>query len=164
LVAFGITLIPLLLEQLSESAKLLPKWIDSGSQELQALNWAASEDLPVNLRHLVTQLTERLPDELQSLAEQLVNVALETIDSVSEVVLTVVLAVYLLLEERLWNGLFKRLPLAFSFFTVQQSPAELSKLLLGQVALAFSCRFINDPGIFSIRVPFGLLFGLGVGL
>jgi len=33
------------------------------------------------------------------MAEQLVNVALETIDSVSEVVLTVVLAVYLLLDE-----------------------------------------------------------------
>lgn len=166
LVAFGITLIPLLLEQLSESAKLLPKWIDSGSQELQALNdWAASQNLPVNLRHLVTQITERLPDELQSLAEQLVNVALETIDSVSEVVLTVVLAVYLLLDgERLWNGLFKRLPSRFSL-TVQQSLQQnFQNYFLGQVALACLVGLSMTLAFLALRVPFGLLFGLGVGI
>jgi len=91
---------------------LPPKWIDSGSQEPRLFNDWASEDLPVNLRHLVTQLTERLMN-CNLLAEQPVNVALETIDSVSEVVLTVVLAVYLLLvmgndSERL----FKRFALS----------------------------------------------------
>ena len=150
---------------MSESAKLLPSWIDSGSQELQALNdWAATQDLPVNLSQLVIQVTDRLPDELQSLAEQLLTVALEAIDSVSEVVLTVVLSFYILLDgERLWNSLFKRLP-PRGLLVQQSLQQNFQNYFVGQVALACLVGFSMTLVFLVLRVPFGLLFGLGVGI
>jgi len=166
LITSGITLIPLLLEQLSESAKLLPGWIDSGSQKLQALDdWAATQNLPLNLSQLVTQLTDRLPDELQSLAEELFTLAFEAIDSVSEIVLTVVLTFYLLLDgERLWNDLFQRLPSRFGQVVQQSLQQNFQNYLLGQVALAVLVGCSMTLVFVSLKVPFGLLFGLGVGI
>lgn len=166
LVTFGITVIPIFLEQLSEGAKLLPNWIDSGSQKLQALDdWAATWNLPVNFSQLVIQLTDRLPDELESLAEQLLTLALGTIDSVSEVVLTAVLACYLLLDgERLWNGLFQRLPSRFGPAVQHSLHQNFQNYFIGQVALAVLVGFSMTLVFLGLRVPFGLLFGLGVGI
>ena len=166
LVALGITLIPILVEQLTEGAKLLPHWIDTGNEKLQALNdWAANQNLPVNLSHLLRQLTDRLPDELQSLSEELLNLALGTIDSVSEGILTIVLSFYLLLDgQRIWNGLFKRLPLRFGLTLQQSIQHNFQNYLLGQVALAALVGFSMTAGFLAIRVPFGLLFGLGIGI
>ena len=79
--------------------------------------------------------------------------------------LTVVLAVYLLVDgERLWNGLFKRLPSRFSL-TVQQSLQQnFQNYFLGQVALACLVGLSMTLAFLALRVPFGLLFGLGVGI
>jgi predicted PurR-regulated permease PerM len=166
LVAFGITLIPILIEQLSESAKLLPSWIDAGTQELQTINdWVGNQNLPINLSHLVTQLTDRLPDELQSLSEELLSLALGTIDSVSEVILTVVLSFYLLLDgQRIWNGLFGRLPSRFGQILQKSLQQNFQNYFLGQVALAALVGFAMTLAFLALRVPFGLLFGLGVGI
>lgn len=166
LIASGITFIPLLLEQLSQSAKLLPSWIDSGSQELQTLDdWAAARNLSINLSQLATQLSDRLPDELQSLAEELFTLAFEAVDSVSEIALTVVLTFYLLLDgERLWNELFQRLPPRFSQVVQPALQQNFQNYLLGQVALAVLVGCAMTVVFLSLKVPFGLLFGLGVGI
>lgn len=166
LTTFGVTLIPIFLQQLSQSIQLLPSWIDSGNQELQVLNdWVSDQSLPINLTQLVTQLTDRLPDELQSLAEQLFAIALETLDSVSEVILTVVLALYLLLDgEKLWNGIFQRLPSGFSSFLQHSLQQNFQNYFIGQVALAALVGFSMTVAFLILKVPFGLLFGLGVGI
>lgn len=166
LVTFGITLIPILLEQFSEGAKLLPKWIDAGSQKLQALSdWAVNQNLPIDLSHLFTQLTERLPDELQSFSEELLNLALGTIDSVSEAILTIVLSFYLLLDgERIWNGLLRRLPSRLGLILQQSLQQNFQNYLIGQVALAALVGLAMTGAFLALRVPFGLLFGLGIGI
>jgi predicted PurR-regulated permease PerM len=44
LVALAITLVPFLLEEFNEIAKLIPQWIDSGSQQLQSVHeWAVRQ-------------------------------------------------------------------------------------------------------------------------
>lgn len=166
LFAFGITIIPILVEQLRESANLLPDWIDSGTQKLQALDdWAAAYNLPIDLSQLAVQLTDRLPDELESLTEQLFTLALGAVDSVSEVVLTVVVGFYLLLDgERIWNGLFRRLPSRFGPLVQQSLQHNFQNYFIGQVALAALVGFSMTLVFLSLRVPFGLLFGLGVGI
>lgn len=166
LVTLGITLVPILLEQLSQSAQLLPNWIDSGSQEIKALdNWATARNLPFNFSQLLTQLTDRLPDELQSLGEELFTLALGTIDSVSEAVLTVVLAFYLLLEgERIWNSLFQRLPARFGIPIQQSFQQNFQNYFIGQVALAALVGFSMTTTFLVLRVPFGLIFGMGIGI
>lgn len=166
LVTFGITVIPLLLEQLSESAKLLPCWIDAGTQELQALNrWAETQNLPIDLSHLVTQLTDRLPEELQSLGEELLSLTLGAIDNVSELILTVVLTFYLLLDgERIWKGAFRLLPSRFSLTLQQSLQQNFQNYFIGQIALAALVGLAMTLAFLALRVPFGLLFGLGVGI
>jgi predicted PurR-regulated permease PerM len=165
LATFGITLIPILIEQLSEGAKLLPQWIDAGSQKLQAIaQWAADRNWPIDLSHLLMQLGDRLPDELQSLSEEFLNLALETVDSVSEAVLTVVLAFYLLLDgDRLWNSIFQRLPPRIGMILQKSLQQNFQNYFIGQVALAALVGVAMTSTFLALRVPFGLLFGLGVG-
>jgi len=57
---FGITLIPLLLEQLSKVLNSCPSGLILAAKNSRLLMIGCVGDLPVNLRHLVTQLTERL--------------------------------------------------------------------------------------------------------
>jgi predicted PurR-regulated permease PerM len=55
-VALTLTLVPLILQQLNELANFLPSWIDSGTQQLQAFqNWAATQQLPVNLKGILSR-------------------------------------------------------------------------------------------------------------
>jgi predicted PurR-regulated permease PerM len=165
LTALGITLIPLLMEELSEGASLLPQWIDAGTEKLQALNhWVEAQKLPFDFSHLTTQLSDRLPDELQSIAEELLTLFVGTIDSVSEAILTVVLAFYLLLDaERLWIGIFGRLPSRWSIPLQQSIGQNFQNYLIGQVALAALVGTAMTLAFLALQVPFGLLFGLGIG-
>jgi predicted PurR-regulated permease PerM len=166
LLALGVTIIPIVLAQFHEIAKLVPQWISSSSQELQILDdWAISRRLPVDLGQLVNQLTDRLPDELQYLADQFFNLAVDTIDSLSEVVLTVVLTFYLLIDgERLWDGVAQRSPSSFSPQVRQALQQNFQNYFIGQIALASLVGFSMTLMFLVLRVHFGLLFGLTVGV
>jgi predicted PurR-regulated permease PerM len=166
LVGLGITLIPLFLEELNESAKLLPQWIDSGSEKLHTVDdWAASRSLPINFTELASQITARLPEELESLAQGLLGVALGAIDSVSEVIVTVVISFYFLLDgERIWKGVIKRLPPRFGIALQQSLRQNFQNYFIGQVALAVIVGIAMTLVFLFLDVPFGSIFGLGVGI
>lgn len=166
LVALAITLVPFLVEEFNEIAKLIPQWIDSGSQQLQNVHeWAVSQNLPINLSQLVTQLKNRLPDELEYFADKVFSLALNTIDSVSEVLLTVVLTFYLLLDgERLWNGIFEKLPDKFATQMQQAVQQNFQNYFIGQIALASIMGLSMTVMFLVLRVPFSLVFGLIVGI
>ncbi|MBE9018702.1 AI-2E family transporter [Chroococcidiopsidales cyanobacterium LEGE 13417] len=164
-IALGITLIPLLVEELSEGARLLPQWIDAGTAKLKMIDtWVETQQLPFDLTHLTTQVSDRLPDELQFLGEELVMLIIGTIDSVSEAILTVVLTFYLLLDgERLWRGVFGRLPSRWSIPLQRSLQQNFQNYLIGQVALAALVGTDMTLAFVALGVPFGLLFGLGIG-
>ncbi len=166
LITLSITLVPLLLEQFNESLLLLPKWIDSGTQELKTLNdWAAARNLPINFNHLVTQLTERLPNELQTIAEHLVNLAIGAVDSVSEVVLTIVLSFYLLLDgERIWVYFFKWLPPQVAIAIQKSLQQNFQNYFVAQIALACLVGVAMTTTFLVLKVPFGLIFGLAIAV
>ncbi len=164
LVAFGITLVPLLFKEFSDVAKFLPDWLAAGKQQFQVLNdWADRQNLPVDLSQSLARLAERLPNEIQSLTEQTLSVALEAVDSVSDVFLIAVLTFYLLLDgERLWRGIFQRLPSSLS--VLQQSlPENFQNYFVGQVALATLVGTAMTLVFLVLKIPFGLLFGVGIG-
>jgi predicted PurR-regulated permease PerM len=166
LVALTITLVPLVLEQFNEITKLFPDWIDSTHQRFQILDdWAMRRRLPVHLSQWGTQLAGRLPDEFDYLADKILSLALDTIDSLSEAMLTVVLAFYLLLDgERIWEGLFQRLPPSFGPQMKQSLQQNFQNYFLGQIALASLVGFSMTLVFLVLKVPFGLLFGVGIGL
>jgi len=166
LVALGITLVPIVLEQFNDIAKLLPQWIDSSEEKLQSLNnWAFSHQLKVNFSQILTQITQGLPDELEYLSDKLLGIIIDTIDSISEALITVVLTFYLLLDgPRLWEEIFKKLPGTFAGRVSQSIQQNFQNYLIGQVSLALLMGVSETVMFLVFQVQFALLFGLGVGL
>jgi len=166
LASLGTILVPIILEQFNEITKVFPDWIDSTQQQLQVLDdWAVRRRLPVHLSQWVSQLIHRLPNEFQYLADKIFSVALNTIDSISEAMLTIVLSFYLLLDgERLWDGLFQRLPSSFAPQVQKSIQQNFQNYFIGQIALASLVGLSMTLVFLVLKVPFGLLFGLAVGL
>ncbi|MBW4643262.1 MAG: AI-2E family transporter [Goleter apudmare HA4340-LM2] len=166
LIALGVILLPIILEQFNEMAKLLPQWIDSSEQKLQILNdWAFGQRLTVNLGQLLTQITNRLPDELEFLSDKLLSIIIDTIDSISEGLVTIVLTFYFLLDgPRIWEIIFKKLPWSVSQKISKSIQQNFQNYLIGQVSLALLMGFSQTLMFFAFQIQFALLFGLGVGV
>jgi len=166
LLALGVTLVPLVLTQAQQLVVRLPEWIDSGRYQLMLLNeWAENQGFPLNLDALVGQINDRLKGQLQAIAGQVLNLAVVTVTSLVDFLLTMILTFWLLQHgDRLWLSLIEWLParirqpfsetlrLSFqNFFIVQ--------LIYGT---CMACTLI--PTFFWLKVPFGLLFGLTIGI
>lgn len=164
--ALGITLVPIVLVQFHEMVQQLPQWIDSNEQKLQILNdWAINHSLKVNFSQIFTQITDRLPNELEFLGDKIFSVILDAIDSISEALITIVLTFYLLADgKRIWDGIFKKLPLSFGHKVRQSIHKNFQNYLIGQVALALLMGVSLTIVFLVFKVPFALLFGLGVGI
>ncbi|MFN6536924.1 MAG: AI-2E family transporter [Nostoc sp. EkiNYC01] len=165
-IALGIILLPIVLEQFNEMAKVLPQWIDSSEEKLEILNqWFSSHKLNVNLRQLLTQITEQLPHELEFISDKLLSIIIDTIDNISEALIIVVLTFYLLLDgPRIWEGLFNKLPGTFAQKVSQSIQQNFQNYLIGQGTLALLMGVSETLLFLVFQVQFALLFGLGVGL
>jgi predicted PurR-regulated permease PerM len=164
--ALAITVLPIGYEQFNEMTKVLPQWIDSGEQKLIAANtWAANRGLDIDFSKITTQLTDKLPSELEFFGNRLITFAVEAIDSVSEALVTVVFTFYLLSDgARIWDGLFKKLPSEFGLKLQQSFQQNFRNYLIGQVALALLMGVSLTTVFLVLQVPFGLVFGLGIGI
>ncbi|MEH2296431.1 AI-2E family transporter [Nostoc sp.] len=165
-VALGITLLPIVLEQFNEMVKVLPQWIDSSEEKLQILNdWFFRHKLNVNLSQLLAQITNKLPNELEFVSDKLLSIIIDTIDSISESLITVVFTFYLLLDgPRIWEAIFKKLPGNFAQEISQSIQQNFQNYLIGQGSLALLMGVSITLLFLVFQVQFGLLFGLGVGL
>jgi predicted PurR-regulated permease PerM len=165
-VAFGITLVPIIVEQSNEMAKVFPQWIDSSEEKLEILNqWFFKHKINVNFSKLLTQVTEKLPNELEFISDKLLSIIIDTIDSISEALIIVVLAFYLLLDgPRIWEGLFKKLPGIFPQKVSQSIQQNFQNYLIGQGSLALLMGVSETLMFLVFQVQFALLFGFGVGL
>lgn len=162
----GIILVPIVLEQFHEMVQQLPQWIDSNEQKLQILNdWAINHSLKVNFSQIFTQITDRLPNELEFIGDKIFSVILDTLDSISEALITIVLTFYLLADgKRIWDGIFKKLPFSFAHKVRHSIQKNFQNYLIGQVALALLMGVSLTIVFLVLKVPFALLFGLGVGI
>ncbi|NMF61519.1 AI-2E family transporter [Brasilonema octagenarum] len=164
-VALTFTLFPLILQQLNELANFLPSWIDSGAQQLQAFqNWAATQQLPVNLSGILTQLLDRFSNQLQSFTGQILGIAVDTIGSLLNVLLTVVLTIYLVLNgERLWDGIFQWFPPHTGSQVRRLLREDFQNYFIGQATVAALLAVILILVFIALRIPLALLFGLVIG-
>ena len=166
LAALGITLVPLIIQQLNELANILPSWIDSGTQQLQAFqDWALKQQqLPINLSGLVTQILDRLSSQLQSFTGRILGFAVDTINIVLNVLLAVVLTIYLVLNgESLWNGVFQWFPPKIGKQVRQLLREDFQNYFIGQATLSAVLAFTITLVFLALQVPLALLFGLGIG-
>lgn len=166
LLALGVTLVPLALAQAQQLVLRLPEWIDSGRHQLMVLNgWAENQGFPLNLDALVGQINDRLKGQLQAIAGQVLNIAVVTVTSLLDFLLTMILTFWLLQHgDRLWLSLIEWLPTKVRQPFSQTLRLSFQSFFIGQLiyGTCMACALI--PTFLWLKVPFGLLFGLTIGI
>jgi predicted PurR-regulated permease PerM len=170
ILGLGLTLLPLAFTQAQQLVARLPEWLDSGQRQLMMLDDRVdSLGLPIGFDGLIAQINSRLAGQLQGLAGKVLNLALNftvfTVVRLLDVLLTVILTFYLLLHSQdIWRSLVEWLPK-----TIQKPFSDTLRLsfqnyFLGQIVSA-TCMAAGLVSSFLIlKIPFGLLFGLTIGL
>lgn len=166
----GITILPLVTDQAQQLVTKLPEWFDSGKNQLLTLdgrfeNWG----LPFNLDGIITQANDRLKSQFEEIAGEALNltlgVAVFTANKLLDVILTIVLTFYLLLHgDQVWISLVSWLPRRIQSPFSDTLRLSFRNYFLGQFTVA-TCMGTALTIIFLfLQVPFGLLFGITIGL
>lgn len=166
LLALGVTLFPLALTQAQQLVARLPELIDSGRSQLMMLNEKAETlNLPVNLDALVVQINDRVKSQLQQIAGQVLNLAVVTFTSLLDFLLTMVLTFYLLQHGgELWQSLVEWLPTKFREPFSKTVRLSFQNFFITQLILSTCMASALIPTFLWLKVPFGLLFGLTIGI
>ncbi|MFM7408385.1 MAG: AI-2E family transporter [Cuspidothrix sp.] len=163
--AVVVILVPLILEQLNELANLLPYWIESGTQQIEALqNWASTQQLPINLSGLASEILGKISSQLQSFTGKILGFALDTIGNLLNVLITIVLTIYLVLNgEGLWDGIYLWFPKNMAKKVRDLLREDFNNYFIGQATLGAILALAITLAFLALRVPLSLLFGLGIG-
>lgn len=166
LLALGVTLFPLALTQAQQLVARLPELIDSGRSQLMMLNQKAETlNLPINLDALVVQINDRVKSQLQAIAGQVLNLAVVTFTSLLDFLLTMVLTFYLLQHGgELWQSLVEWLPTKFRQPFSKTVRLSFQNFFITQLILSTCMASALIPTFLWLKVPFGLLFGLTIGI
>ncbi|QLE54533.1 AI-2E family transporter [Nostoc sp. TCL26-01] len=166
LLALGVTLFPLALTQAQQLVARIPELIDSGRSQLMMLNEKAEVfGLPINLDALVVQINDRVKGQLQAIAGQVLNLAVVTFTSLLDFLLTMVLTFYLLQHgDELWESLVDWLPTKFRAPFSQTVRLSFQNFFITQLILSTCMASALIPAFLWLKVPFGLLFGLTIGI
>jgi predicted PurR-regulated permease PerM len=166
LLALGVTLFPLALTQAQQLVARLPELIDSGRSQLMMLNEKVEVfGLPINLDALVVQINDRVKGQLQAIAGQVLNLAVVTVTSLLDFVLTMILTFYLLQHGgELWESLVEWLPSNFRDPFSKTLRLSFQNFFITQLILATCIASALIPTFLWLKVPFGLLFGLTIGI
>jgi predicted PurR-regulated permease PerM len=162
----GLTLVPLIIEQLSGLVTSLPSLIDSGTQQLGVIQkWAIAQKLPSNFGEVAEREIQQLSGLLQATSSQLLSFILGTINSLINIFLLLVLTIFMVFNgERSWQGIFSwlpldwRQPLQLSLQQTFQSYFAAQALLAGILSLAQTIVFV------VLGVPYAVLFGVSIGI
>jgi predicted PurR-regulated permease PerM len=170
LLVLGVTLVPLAITQAQQLVARLPEWFDSAQRQLMMLDSRFDErGLPISLDGLIVQINERLRAQLQTIAGKVLNLSLDlavfTVSRVVEVLLTVISTFYLLQHgHEVWDGIVGWLPSRIQKPFSNTLRLSFQNYFIGQIILS-SCMAFGLTSIFLLlKVPFGLLFGLTIGL
>jgi predicted PurR-regulated permease PerM len=166
LLALGVTLFPLALTQAQQLVARLPELIDSGRYQLMMLNERAeSFGIPINLDALLGQINDRVKGQLQGIAGQVLNLAVVTLTSLLDFLLTMVLTFYLLQHgDELWQSLVDWLPSRFRNPFTQTVRLSFQNFFITQLIISTCMASALIPTFLWLKVPFGLLFGLTIGV
>lgn len=162
----GVTLIPVLVDQVNGLVRRLPEWVLSGSDQLNAFQrWVDERRLPLNFFTLVRQVQENLTTQVQSAGGQIVGLGLGLAGGAVDFIFMVVLTFYLLLYgDRLWEGIFRWLPEDWGTRLRLNLRQSFHNYFSGQASLAVLIGLALMLVFLVLQVPFNLLFGFIVGL
>lgn len=162
----GVTLVPLIVEQLSGLVASLPELIESGTQQLQALQqWAIAQRLPISLGGVTEQAIARLSSLLQAVSSQLLNVILSAINSLVNIFLLFVLTIFMVFNgKNAWKGIFSWLPSSWSSPLQESVQQTFQDYFVAQASLAGILSTAQTIIFLILGVPYAVLFGISIGL
>lgn len=166
----AITVVPLAIVQAQQFVSKLPEWLESGKVQVVQLNqFLDTLNVPFDLESLIAQASERLQTQLQTLVGEVLDLTLDlaafTANKVVEVILTLILTFYLLLNgPEVWNSLIYWLPKDLQEPFSKTLRRSFRGYFTGQliVATTLGTTLVVVYGL--LKIPFGLLFGLTIGL
>ena len=162
----GVTVIPILFEQLNALLERLPSYVASGSEQAKVFEaWADERNFPISISSLVADSLSRVTYQLQQLSGQILGSFLSVVGSLLDLLLTVVLTFYMLLHaSELWEDLLQFFPDNSRQAIRDSLKRTFNNYFIGQLTVASVMGVSITITFLIIQVPFGLLFGLVVGL
>ena len=166
LAVIGVTIIPILLDQLNGLLERLPSYVASGSEQAKVFEaWADERNLPVSISSLVAEALTRVSFQLQQLSGQLLGSFFSVVGSILDVLLTIVLTFYMLLHgSELWEDIFNFFPDNPRIDVRDSLKRTFNNYFVGQLTVASVMGVAITIVFLAIQIPFGFLFGLVVGL
>ena len=162
----GVTLIPVLVDQVNGLVRRLPEWVLSGNDQINTFQqWVDERRLPLNFFILVRQVQENFAAQVQAASGQIVGLGLGLAGGAVDFIFMVVLTFYLLLYgDRLWEGIFRWLPQDWGTRLRYNLRQSFHNYFSGQASLAVLIGLALMLVFLVLKVPFSLLFGFIVGL
>ncbi|MBW4648824.1 MAG: AI-2E family transporter [Kastovskya adunca ATA6-11-RM4] len=165
LIVLGVTLVPILTNQLTQLLDNLPNLLETSSQNLDRLYaWGKARRLPLDLQEFTNQLSNRIETYTETLASQALGLALGTLTGLLNVILVVVLAFYMLLYgEQMWLGIVNLLPPHIGLPLSESLRLNFQKFFISQLLLGLFMFAMLTPVFLALKAPFALLFALLIG-
>lgn len=162
----GWALLPPLARQVSELTQALPDLISSGGDRLQVLEeWAKQRQLPFNMSAAIAQAESKLSTQAQTISSSLLAAIPNAIANLLDIFLTIVLAIYLVLDgQKIWQALLRWLPVRTARNLDLAISRSFHNYFVSQAAVALTLGVSMTVAYLILQVPYGLLFGIAVGL
>lgn len=159
-------LLPVVLRQLEEFSNRLPVWLEEAQQRIPDFSKIAIfQNIPVDLNNLTTELTNQISQTLQLASSQIIIFAFDTINSALNLLLILTLTIFLVFSgEPLWRGLLNWLPIPWSTQISNALRQSFQGYFAGQAIIATIQSVTLMTVFLLLQIPFGLLFGLTIGL
>ena len=166
LAVIGVTVIPILIDQLNGLLERLPSYVASGSEQAKVFEaWADERNFPISISTLVADALSRVTYQLQVLSGQLLGSFFSVVGSLLDLLLTIVLTFYMLLHgNELWEDFFQFFPETSRQKIRDSLKRTFNNYFVGQLTVASVMGVSITITFLIIQIPFGLLFGLVVGL
>lgn len=98
LMILGTTLVPILIQQITQLLQGIPNWLDESRRNLEWLDsFNRSRRLPLDLTRLGDQINARIENQVQIILGQFPGFAIVTLSRLLNTILIIVLAFYMLL-------------------------------------------------------------------
>ncbi len=162
----GLTLIPVLIQQLSQLVNQLPNWAGTLESYLQSLEeWPPLQQIGFDLGQQTENIGQQLQDTLQSAASTTLGVLSGTIQNALNLFISLVMTVFLLIGgETAWQGMLRWLPPWWRQRIGTHAPHKLKTFIGGQVAIAGGFGAVLALIYTVLGIPLGLLFGFTIGM
>ena len=161
----GITLVPLLIDQLAQLINALPAWLAASEALIGRLQeWAFTRGLPSEFGDLSSDVLTSASRLASQLSQRLLGILGATLGITINTVIVLVLAVFFLLGgESITAGLVRWLPLEWRQRVVTTLTRTFRGYFAGQVLLALILS-VGQIAVFTLlKIPYGVLFAVLIG-